>query len=90
MKQCVPYKTKDNFGIMCCNFDHKVELCSSCGYIGENLCDFPIGNDKTCDFIMCDECSTSVRGELHYCPSHAVEWGKILYIQAMQSDGGGI
>lgn len=34
------------------------------------LCDFPVGNKKTCDAPMCDLCATSVGHDLDYCPKH--------------------
>lgn len=38
---------------MRCKFCHK-------DYYGGKLCDFPIGNGRTCDAAMCDECSRTL------------------------------
>lgn len=36
--------------------------CKFCNkdYRGGKLCDFPVGNGKTCDAQMCDECARSL------------------------------
>ncbi len=34
------------------------------------LCDFDIGNGKTCDARMCDSCTTNVGPNRDYCPAH--------------------
>jgi hypothetical protein len=38
---------------MHCKFCHK-------DYHGGKLCDFPIGDGKTCDAQMCDECAHTI------------------------------
>lgn len=41
--------------------------CKFCGkdYYGGKLCDFPVGNGRTCDAQMCDECARTLgRGEV--------------------------
>jgi len=65
-------------------------VCRICGCLAEKLCDYPIGNDKTCDSAMCKECAVHIRGDLDYCPEHATEYGKILYITRMENAGSGI
>lgn len=36
--------------------------CNFCGedYYGGKLCDFPVGNGRTCDAQMCDECARTL------------------------------
>lgn len=48
--------------------------CSDCGAVADNLCDFPVGDGKTCDRSICDEHSNAVGVDIHYCASHYQEW----------------
>ena len=50
--------------------------CIDCHAIAENLCDFPVGDGKTCDRLMCGRCSNVVGVDLHYCRTHYKEWVK--------------
>jgi hypothetical protein len=34
------------------------------------LCDFPVGQGRTCDAGMCSDCATKIREEVDYCPVH--------------------
>jgi hypothetical protein len=42
--------------------------CSLCAGVGDHLCDFPVGDDKTCDRRMCE--------------SHALHWWRLTLITA--------
>lgn len=45
--------------------------CSCCTQReGPLLCDFPIGNGKTCDKPLCRDCARRVGPNRDYCPSH--------------------
>lgn len=37
------------------------------------LCDFPLGNGKTCDAAVCDKHATSGGKNIDYCPDHQTE-----------------
>jgi hypothetical protein len=50
-------------------------ICRECGNLADNLCDFPIGADKTCDGRLCEHHSLLVMENTHYCPAHAKEYG---------------
>ena len=52
------------------------EHCHHSDCIGFNdfLCDYPVGDDKTCDFAMCPEHSNQVGEDLHYCNTHYEMW----------------
>ncbi len=56
--------------------------CADCGDVCEFLCDYPVGDDKTCDRPMCKNHAHEIASELHYCDSHFVEW------QKFKADGG--
>ncbi len=76
-------------GFICGDFEHDLN-CRICGCFADKLCDYPVGNDKTCDSAMCQDCAVHIKGDLDYCPEHATEYGKILYINRLQYDGSGI
>lgn len=48
--------------------------CADCGSVGDNLCDFPVGNGKTCDRSICDFHSHLVGPNMHYCDGHFAEF----------------
>lgn len=48
--------------------------CADCGDVGDYLCDYPVGKGKTCDRSMCDDHSTEVAPNLHYCAPHLGMW----------------
>lgn len=48
--------------------------CADCMAVGDYLCDFPVGEGKTCDRPMCDAHSKEIGPELHYCLAHQQMW----------------
>lgn len=56
--------------------------CACCGGVSGYLCDYPVGEDKTCDRPLCNVHAAEVAPELHYCPGHLQEW------QAFMESGG--
>jgi len=65
-------------------------VCRVCGDIATILCDYPIGNDKTCDSALCEHHSVSIRGDLDYCHEHSSEYGKIVTLTRLENNGSGI
>jgi hypothetical protein len=59
------------------------EQCAECGWLGENLCDYPVGEGKTCDRLLCDEHANEIAPDLHYCAAHFGMW-------TAYRDGGGV
>ena len=49
-----------------------------CGWVRNFLCDFPVGNGKTCDAGLCEGCAVEAAHEVHYCKGHAEEWKKFV------------
>ena len=45
-----------------------------CGDVAENLCDYPVGDGKTCDRDLCEACAAEVAPDLHYCAPHMTMW----------------
>lgn len=35
------------------------------------LCDFPLGDGKTCDAALCDKHATKAGNKIDYCPEHS-------------------
>jgi hypothetical protein len=56
--------------------------CADCAAAGVNLCDYPVGDGKTCDRSICDHHAHEIAPNLHYCDYHHAEW------QAFRDAGG--
>lgn len=64
-------KQRNPNGFICGDLgDH----CSDCGDVGFNLCDFPVGDGKTCDRSLCEFHAHEVGPDIHYCEHHFKEW----------------
>ena len=52
------------------------EYCNHSNCIGFNdfLCDYPVGDGKTCDYAMCEDHSYQIGEDLHYCQTHYDLW----------------
>lgn len=48
--------------------------CRHCGDVGALLCDYPVGDGKTCDAPLCDAHGREIAPDTHYCPAHLKEW----------------
>jgi hypothetical protein len=48
--------------------------CADCAGFGDYLCDYPVGDGKTCDRPMCDDHATEIAPEVHYCAGHLKMW----------------
>jgi hypothetical protein len=60
-----------NFAIVCGVRRGPRAKCSFCRRRPhEKLCDFDLGNGKTCDAKMCDSCSTKIGPDRDLCPAH--------------------
>ena len=46
-----------------------IQPCHVCGAAADFLCDYPIGNGKTCDLPLCNEHRQHI-GIYDYCPAH--------------------
>ena len=74
---CAFYKTK--FGMMHIRFKRGIKPqphCRECGGMAEFLCDFPVGEGKTCDCNLCPEHAIEIAPDTHYCQRHHQEWTK--------------
>lgn len=47
-----------------------------CGNRGVFLCDWKIGDGKTCDAPLCGRCALSPEAEKHLCKAHAQAWAE--------------
>lgn len=48
--------------------------CADCMGFGDFLCDYPVGNGKTCDRPLCDDHAHEIAPEIHYCNAHNKMW----------------
>lgn len=80
---CYPYKDKlDNYtstGFLCGDLgDPSIVLCRECGFIADILCDYPVGVEKTCDRILCENHSSEIGHDIHYCKAHKKLWDQFV------------
>lgn len=48
--------------------------CADCSAPGDKLCDYPVGNGKTCDRSMCDDHASKIGPNMDYCEAHWRMW----------------
>jgi len=65
-------------------------ICRVCGDMADRLCDYPIGNGKTCDSALCKYHSVKIKGDIDYCPEHSSEYGRVICLTRMENEGTGI
>lgn len=58
-------------GIICGNLGPH---CTQCAGVSDVLCDFPVGDGKTCDRALCKACAKKVAPDTDYCNDHYVMW----------------
>jgi len=55
-----------------------IRPCANCGQVADFLCDYPVGEGKTCDLPICSQCRTHV-GKYDFCPVHG-ERNKVVSV----------
>lgn len=48
--------------------------CADCMAVGDFLCDYPVGDGKTCDRPICGDHAHEIGPDLHYCNAHYQMW----------------
>lgn len=48
--------------------------CADCAGFDDFLCDYPVGDGKTCDRPMCVDHAHEIAPEIHYCDGHHKMW----------------
>lgn len=48
--------------------------CAECADLAGYLCDYPVGEGKTCDRGLCESHISEVAPGLHYCAAHMAMW----------------
>ena len=54
-----------------CKKSERPATCSICGFVADYLCDYPVGENKTCDAPMCIRHRNNIGEELDYCNTHS-------------------
>jgi hypothetical protein len=49
-----------------------------CADVSGFLCDFPVGDDKTCDRPLCRSHAFEAAPGVHYCPGHELQWHEFV------------
>lgn len=67
-----------NLNIFVCGSMEGFEYCSVSDCLGfdEYLCDYPVGDGRTCDFKLCGTHAHQIGSDLHYCEAHFQLWLK--------------
>jgi hypothetical protein len=73
---CAIIRTKDDLKMFICGEGVKPNPYRECGYESDFLCDYPVGNGKTCDAQLCWKHAQEVAPGIHYCSAHFDEWKK--------------
>jgi hypothetical protein len=86
---CARIRTLDRkgYGFMCGPGVH-AEPCRDCGVQADYLCDYPVGNGKTCDAQLCGEHAYEVAPGVHYCKGHYEQWKKFVSTKEYQRKHG--
>lgn len=65
---CQRFETADGMvGIICT----KTVYCAYCRKPHTSLCDYPVGDNKTCDKPMCSDCRTIIGDNIDVCREHS-------------------
>lgn len=74
---CHRYNTKHGMVFIRVSRGQKMpDPCRECGDISGFLCDFPVGDGKTCDRPLCGDHAHEVAPDVHYCTPHFAEYEK--------------
>lgn len=66
----------DKIGMYHIKYKDNADACphcfeGDCMRAADNLCDFPVGQNLTCDAMICKVHSHEVNRAIHYCSAHA-------------------
>lgn len=71
---CYLIRLKDGArGFLCGDFGPHCTA-ADCGDVSEYLCDYPVGDERTCDLPFCASHAYEVAPDIHYCPGHLALW----------------
>ena len=65
----------EGVGFICGPMAADSALCR-CSHLADLLCDWPIGDGKTCDLPLCRCCAKEIGDDLHVCAIHWPMWLK--------------
>lgn len=68
--KCSTVKLPNGITAIVCSGRERRGHCFQCGRLSTKLCDFPLGNGKTCDKKLCGRCAVPVGQDRDYCPEH--------------------
>lgn len=69
--KCQTVKIGDGFAVVCGSRKGMSTVCQRCQRLdATRLCDFPIGEGKTCDKALCIGCTIRIGRDTDYCRDH--------------------
>ena len=63
-----------------------IENCDECCTFADYLCDWPMGNGKTCDHKLCDMHAHPIADDRHLCPIHAAVFKSTGAVEPIKMD----
>lgn len=81
------YMKTDGSQFLCGNLG---EHCSECAWVAEYLCDYPVGDGKTCDRQLCETHANEIAPSLHYCAGHVEMWKAYMESGGVQRELGNV
>jgi hypothetical protein len=67
---CIICKNANDETVFICGEKIKPDPCRDCNCEADYLCDYPVGNDKTCDARLCKTHAAEIAPNIHYCNYH--------------------
>ena len=71
---CYIERTKDGGTMFLCGDLGRHCAAGECAAVSGFLCDYPVGEGRTCDLPLCASHAYEVAQNVHYCPGHLILW----------------
>lgn len=71
---CYIEHTEDGDAVFLCGDLGPHCAAGKCAAVSGWLCDYPVGEGKTCDLPLCGSHAYEVAPNIHYCPGHLTLW----------------
>lgn len=70
---CQRIRTPLGWGFVCTGRGKPLRICA-CGASADRLCDWKLGDGRTCYLPICSSCSTTPAADKDLCREHARAW----------------
>lgn len=83
---CYIERLKDGGTVFMCGDLGPQCAAEKCAAATDYLCDYPVGDGKTCDLPLCDSHAYEVAPNIHYCPGHLTLWAEFRKSGGVQAE----